>query len=374
MKIILYASKSTADLSTIKSRQHFFLSSISYRSIFSTADPSLIRSDQIKRKFRQHSFLPSAPYRSIFSTADFSLIKWGSPSALLSTIDLIQINISTADFSRSTRTPSALRSIIDSYRPTSDFFSAEIISRKQHHMKIFDDFHIEKYFHRFFLSWDWILNLFHFILFYIQWLVISFWSFSLMKQSYWKKWLLMIELFEKFWKVVVFRRQVCHNQYWLHTDYKPESIKKSRYHIFWEDCISSLTITNFDQSINQSNDRSINQKSDQSIDQSIEITSIKFIYTLKKPTQQNSIKKRKSDDMNEILLFTFNLNRQKISIKLQKIKTTMLKTYVMTENFHMLSIVNQINQLFDENMKIVKIDTNIELLTMQTKLNMIIKN
>ena len=70
-----------------------------------------------------------------------------------------------------------------------------------------------------------------------------------------------------------------------------------------------ISTTNFDQSINQSNDRSINQKSDQSIDQSIEITSIKFIYTLKKPTQQNSIKKRKSDDMNEILLFTFNLNR-----------------------------------------------------------------
>ena len=128
--------------------------------------------------------------------------------------------------SRSTRTPPALRPIIGPYRPTFDFFSAEITPRRQHHMKIFDDFHIEGYFHRFFPSWDWILNLFHFIFFYIQWLVISFWSFSLMKQSYWEKWLLMIELFEKFWKVVVFRRQVCHNQYWLHTDYKPESIKK----------------------------------------------------------------------------------------------------------------------------------------------------
>ena len=52
----------------------------------------------------------------------------------------------------------------------------------------------------------------------------------------------------------------------------------------------------------------------------------------------------------------------------------MLKTYVMIENSHMLSIINQINQLFDENTKIVKIDTNIELLTMQIKLNMIIKN
>ena len=46
----------------------------------------------------------------------------------------------------------------------------------------------------------------------------------------------------------------------------------------------------------------------------------------------------------------------------------------MIKNFHMLSIVNQINQFLDENMKIVKIDTNIKLLTMQTKLNIIIKN
>ena len=131
-------------------------------------------------------------------------------------------------FSRSTGTPPALRSIIGSYRPTSDLFSAGITPRKQHHMEVFGGFHIEEYFHRFFSSWGWILNLFHFILFYIQWLVISFWSFSLMKQSYWEKWLLMTELFEKFWKVIVFRRQVCHNQYWLHTDYKPESIKKNK--------------------------------------------------------------------------------------------------------------------------------------------------
>ena len=228
MKITSYASKSTADLSTIKLRQHFFLPPTPYRPIFSTAGPPLIRSDQIKRRLRQHPFLPPTPYRSTFSTAGPFLIKWGLSSALLSTTDPIQINISTADFSRSTETPPASRSIIDSYRPTFDLFSAEITPRKQHHMEIFDDFHIEKYFHRFFSSWGWILNLFHFILFYIQWLVISFWSFSLMKQSYWEKWLLMIELFEKFWKIVVFRRQVCHNQYWLHTDYKPESIKKNK--------------------------------------------------------------------------------------------------------------------------------------------------
>ena len=135
-----------------------------------------------------------------------------------------------------------------------------------------------------------------------------------------------------------------------------------------------ISTTNFDQSINQSNDRSINQTSDQSIDQSIEITSAKFIYTSKNSIKQNSIKKRKSNDMNEILLFTFNLNKQKISTRLQKTKTAMLKTYAMIENVHMLLIVNQINQLLDENMKIVKIDTNIKLLAMQTKLNMIIKN
>ena len=135
-----------------------------------------------------------------------------------------------------------------------------------------------------------------------------------------------------------------------------------------------ISITNFDQSINQLNDRSINQTSDQSIDQSIEIISAKFTYTSKNLIKQNPIKKRKSNDMNKILLFTFSLNRQKINIRLQKTKTAMLKAYAMIENSHMLSIVNQINQLLDENMKIVKIDTNIELLAMQVKLNMIIKN
>ena len=46
----------------------------------------------------------------------------------------------------------------------------------------------------------------------------------------------------------------------------------------------------------------------------------------------------------------------------------------MIENFHMLLIVNQINQFVNENTKIVKIDTNIKLLTIQIKLNIIIKN
>ena len=137
---------------------------------------------------------------------------------------------------------------------------------------------------------------------------------------------------------------------------------------------TNISTTNYDQSINQSNDRSINQTSDQSIDQLIEITSAKFTYTPKNPTKQNPIKKRKSDDMDEILLFTSNLNRQKINTRLQEAKTAMLEAYAMVENSHMLSIVNQINQLLDGNMKIVKIDTNIELLAMQAKLDMIIKN
>ena len=128
------------------------------------------------------------------------------------------------------------------------------------------------------------------------------------------------------------------------------------------------------QSINQSINQSTNQTPNQSIDQLIEITSANFTYTPKNFIKQNPIKKRKSDDMNEILLFTSNLNKQKINTKLQKTKTAMLKTYAMAENSHMLSIVNQINQLLDGNMKIVKIDTNIELLAMQAKLNMIIKN
>ena len=121
-------------------------------------------------------------------------------------------------------------------------------------------------------------------------------------------------------------------------------------------------------------DQSINQTPKLSINQLIEITSAKFTYTSKSFIKQNPIKKRKSNDMNKILLFTFNLNRQKISTKLQKTKTIMLKTYIMIENFHMLSIVNQINQFFDENMKTMKIDTNIELLAMQIKFDLIIKN
>ena len=211
-------------LSMIESRQHFFLS-IDFLSIIiiSTADP--LWSDLIKRS----SASTHAYHRS---HTDQHFNSW---SLLIKRRPRQHLFLSSTHTGQSLQqltffwSDEGLASIPFYHRPIQAkfwFFSAEITPRKQHHMKIFDDFHIEEYFHRFFFSWNWILNLFHFILFYIQWLVISFWLFSLMKQSYWEKWLLMIELFEKFWRIVVFRRQVCHNQYWLHTDYKPESIKK----------------------------------------------------------------------------------------------------------------------------------------------------
>ena len=166
-------------LSTIESRQHFFLSMDSFFIIIiSTAGPlwfDLIKRDPvsthayhrfhtdqhfnswlflIKRGLRQHSFLSSAHTGQSFQQLIFFWSDEG-PASIFFYHRFIQAKFW--------------------------FFSAEITLRKQHHMKIFDDFHIEKYFHRFFSSWNWILNLFHFILFYIQWLMISFWSFSLMK-------------------------------------------------------------------------------------------------------------------------------------------------------------------------------------------------
>ena len=65
--------------STIGSRQHSFLSPVSYRSIFSTASPSPpVWSDEIKRGSRQHPFLSPVPYRPIISTAGPPEIKRGS--------------------------------------------------------------------------------------------------------------------------------------------------------------------------------------------------------------------------------------------------------------------------------------------------------
>ena len=113
---------------------------------------------------RQHPFLPPAPYRPTFSTA-------GPPPLIWS--DQIRSNGGPAS------TPSYHRPHTDQHfnswppeingnfastpsyhRPIQAniwFFSAEITPRRQHHMKIFDGFHIGEYFHLFFFM-NWILN------------------------------------------------------------------------------------------------------------------------------------------------------------------------------------------------------------------------
>ena len=122
--------------------------------IISTADFFLIWSDQTK--FRQHSLLSSISYRSIFQQLIF-FDQTKIPSAFFFIIDSYRSIFSTADFfwsnENSASTPFYHRLIQIKFW----FFSAEIIPRKQHYMKIFDDFHIEEYFHLFFFM-NWILN------------------------------------------------------------------------------------------------------------------------------------------------------------------------------------------------------------------------
>ena len=138
-------------LSTIGFRQHFFLSiDFFFIIIISTADLPLIWSDQTR--FSQHSFLSSISYRSTLqqltffdqtkaSSAFFSIKRlffyqlfffiiiyfnswlfWSNEisPALLSIIDFIQINISTADFFE--KISPAFIFIIDSYRSNLNFF------------------------------------------------------------------------------------------------------------------------------------------------------------------------------------------------------------------------------------------------------------
>ena len=132
MKIAPYASKSTANL--IGPRQHPFLSNV----LSTTPSLSL-------------SFQQLAPPWS-------DLIKRGpasTPSYYRSHTDQHFNSCPPRD---QTRTSPAPIPTIGPYRPTSDFFSAGITPRKQHHMKkIFDGFHIEEYFHLFFFM-NWILN------------------------------------------------------------------------------------------------------------------------------------------------------------------------------------------------------------------------
>ena len=71
--------------------------------------------------------------------------------------------------------------------------------------------------------------------------------------------------------------------------------------------------------------------------------------------------------------FSLNINRQKSNAKLQTIKSVLLNAYVLTKNFQMLSIINQIDQLIIDKSEIIKINSNVEILTIQQKLDVIIK-
>ena len=126
--------------------------------------------------------------------------------------------------------------------------------------------------------------------------------------------------------------------------------------------------------INQQIDQLINQLIDQSANRSAENMTKNFTYTLENFTRSNLIKKRKSDDLEEIPLFAPSLNRQKVNTKLQEAKAAMLTAYAIAENSHMLSIVDQINQLINDSKEIVKTNITIKILMMQIKLNIIIKN
>ena len=139
MKITSYASKSIADFSTIELRQHFFLSSSISTAGFPPA--SLPITGPIQAKFQQLAFsklngaLASTPFYHRPHT-DQHFNNW-----------LSEINGNFAS------TPSYHRSIQVNIWP----FSAGITPRRQHHMEVFDDFHIEEYFHLFSFM-GWILN------------------------------------------------------------------------------------------------------------------------------------------------------------------------------------------------------------------------
>ena len=139
----------------IKRLINHFLSII----IISTADSPVIWSDQMK--FRQHFF-----YQSISSLSSlfqqliffwFNLIKQNFVSTPFYHRFYTDQHFNSWFLRNQTRISLAFIFIIDSYRPTFNFFSAEITPRKKHHMKIFDNVHIEEYFHLFFFM-SWILN------------------------------------------------------------------------------------------------------------------------------------------------------------------------------------------------------------------------
>ena len=68
-----------------------------------------------------------------------------------------------------------------------------------------------------------------------------------------------------------------------------------------------------------------------------------------------------------------NINRQKSNAKLQAIKLVLLNIYALTESPQMLSIIDQIDQLITDKSEIIKINSNVEIFTIQQKLDVIIK-
>ena len=71
--------------------------------------------------------------------------------------------------------------------------------------------------------------------------------------------------------------------------------------------------------------------------------------------------------------FSPNINRQKSNAKLQAAKLTLLDVYTLAENSQMLSIINQIDQLIAGKSEVIKINSNVKILTIQQKLDVITK-
>ena len=129
--------------------------------------------------------------------------------------------------------------------------------------------------------------------------------------------------------------------------------------------------------------RSINESENSSISKSIESNESEFLIRItqskklnqkikKSKTYQNSEKKRKADQLNEVLLFTFSQNRQNAIVAMHRAKSTMKKTYALIQNFNMIKIINQIDQIINEKIEIRKINPNFELFNIQKKLNRIL--
>ena len=137
--------------STIELRQHFFLSTdLLSIIIISTAGP--LWSDLIKRNFVSTHVYHRSHTDQHFNSWSFLIKRGPRQHPFLSPIHTDQSFQQLILF----WSDEGLASTPFYYRPIQAkfwFFSAEITPRRQHHMEIFDDFHIEEYFHRFFFSW-----------------------------------------------------------------------------------------------------------------------------------------------------------------------------------------------------------------------------